>query len=79
MQLLIMLPWAWDPQIWVEQMMHFVWLLMVILGVAVALLILTAVLGQWEKIKGEANSNLNPDQEPMVHVLNRQQRKSADV
>jgi hypothetical protein len=75
-----MLSQAWDPQPW-EQMMYFVWLLMEFFGIAVALLLLliAAGLGMLELIKDEATSNLNPDQEPLVYVLNSQQRKSADV
>ena len=74
-----MLPWAWDPQPWAEQMMYFGWLLMVIVGITVALLILAAVLGMLEWIKDEATSKLDPNQEPLVHVFNHRQRKSADV
>ena len=75
-----MLPWAWSPQLWVEQMMYFGFLLMVIAGIAMALfMILAAVLGMLERIKDEATSKLNPDQEPLAQVLNFRQRKSADV
>jgi hypothetical protein len=75
-----MLPRAWDLQLLEEQMMDFGWLLMVIVGIAVALLILlAAVLGMLERIKDEATSKLNPNQEPSVHVLNRQQREAANV
>ena len=75
-----MVPWAWDPQPWKEQMMYFGWLLMVMVGIAVALLILlAAVLGMLERIKDEATSKLNSNQEPVVHVLDRRQRKAAEV
>ena len=75
-----MLPWAWDPKLLVEQMMYFALPLMLIVGIAVALfLILAAVLGMLERIKDEATSKVNANQEPLVHVLNFRQRKSADV
>lgn len=75
-----MLPWVWEPQLWAEQMMYFGWLLLVIVGIAMALLILSAaVLGMAEQIKDEASSKLNSNQEPLVYVLNHRQRKSADV
>ena len=75
-----MLRWAWAPQLWAQQMMYFVWMLMEIVGIAVALLIIfAAVLGMLEWIKDEATSKLNPGQRPIVHVWNRRQRKSADV
>ena len=75
-----MLPWAWDPKLWVEQMMYFGWLIMVIAGIAVSLsIIFGAVLTMLEWIKDEATSKLNPGQRPIVHVWNRRQRKSADV
>lgn len=75
-----MLPWAWDPQLWVEQMMYFGFLLMVIAGIAMVLFMtLAAVLGILERIKDEATSKLNPDPETLAHVLNFRHRKSADV
>jgi CDP-diglyceride synthetase len=76
----IMLRWAWAPQLWAEQMMYFVWMLMEIVGIAVALLIILAtVLGMLEWIRDEATSEFNPGHGPLVHVWNRRQRKSADV
>ena len=75
----IMLPWAWDPQLWAEQLMYFGWLLMGIVGVALALIMLGAVLEILAQTKDEATSKLNPHRESLVHVLHRRQRKSADV
>ena len=75
-----MLRWAWDPQLWVEQIMYFLWLLMETVGIAVAFFIIVAgVLGILEWIKDEANSKPKPNREPLVHVLNHRRRKSADV
>lgn len=75
-----MLRWAWAPQLWAEQMMYFLWMLMEFVGIALALLIiLAAVLGMLEWIKDEATSKLIPGREPFVHLLNRRQRKPADV
>lgn len=75
-----MLPWAWNSQLWVEQMIYFGLLLTVIAGITMALFImLAAVVGILERIKDEATSKLNPDQESLVHVLNFRHRKSADV
>src|SRR5215510_12054716 len=75
----IMLPWAWDPRLWTEQMMYFGWLLIVIVGIALALSILAAMLGMLERIKDQETYKPNPDKKPLVHVLNRRQRKSADA
>lgn len=74
-----MLPWAWDPQRWTDQMMYLGWLLVVVVGIAAALLILAAVVGTLARISDEASSTVNPDQKSRVHVSQRQQRKSADV
>lgn len=78
-----MWPWAWDPQLWVKQMMYFGWLLMVIVGIAVALLLLLGgVLGMWERTMDEA-SELNAAQQERWRLAhgysNRAHRKSADV
>ena len=74
-----MLPWAWDPRLWTEQMMYFGWLLMVIVGIASTLSILAGVVGMLERIKEEKTYKPNPDKKPLVHVLNRRQRESADA
>lgn len=74
-----MLPWAWDPRLWADQMLYFGWLLMVIVGIALALSILVAMLGMLEQIKDQETYKPNPDKKPLLHVLNPPQRKSTDA